>query len=212
MSALWRLNLLVALFFALVAMVCLAVLLRQASHDVQRELDAAAAVVAYLGEMAERDPATLRPELTDSLRHVRVRWLSPGQPATDGGDTLLTDWLGTWLYPAELAAPSELQLPGGERLQISVDPSDEVEEVRDSLLQLLALSEWPCCFACWRSVGRCAPACACWQSCSAHWCVSPTGGSIPGCRPIASPRRANSPSASITWLPRWKTRERITTG
>ena len=139
MSALWRLNLLVALFFALVAMVCLAVLLRQASHDVQRELDAAAAVVAYLGEMAERDPATLRPELTDSLRHVRVRWLSPGQPATDGGDTLLTDWLGTWLYPAELAAPSELQLPGGERLQISVDPSDEVEEVRDSLLQLLAL-------------------------------------------------------------------------
>lgn len=112
MSALWRLNLLVALFFALVAMVCLAVLLRQASHDVQRELDAAAAVVAYLGEMAERDPATLRPELTDSLRHVRVRWLSPGQPATDSGDTLLTDWLGTWLYPAELAAPSELQLPG----------------------------------------------------------------------------------------------------
>jgi len=97
MSALWRLNLLVALFFALVAMVCLAVLLRQGSHDVQRELDAAAAVVAYLGEMAERDPATLRPELTDSLRHVRVRWLSPGQPATDGGDTLLTDWLGTWL-------------------------------------------------------------------------------------------------------------------
>ncbi len=72
MSALWRLNLLVALFFALVAMVCLAVLLRQASHDVQRELDAAAAVVAYLGEMAERDPATLRPELTDSLRHVAV--------------------------------------------------------------------------------------------------------------------------------------------
>ncbi|MBK3867202.1 HAMP domain-containing protein [Pseudomonas stutzeri] len=138
MSALWRINLLVTLFFSLVTVVCLAVLLRQASHDVQRELDAAAAVVGYLGEMAERNPDSLRPGLTDSLRHVRVRWLAAEEPAGDP-DPAFGDWLSAWLYPAEQAAPSVLRLANGQRLQISVDPSDEVEEVRDSLLQLLML-------------------------------------------------------------------------
>lgn len=40
MSALWRINLLVTLFFALVTAAALALLLRQASQDVQRELQA----------------------------------------------------------------------------------------------------------------------------------------------------------------------------
>jgi two-component system sensor histidine kinase UhpB len=137
MSALWRINLLVSLFFTLVTLVCLAVLLRQASHDVQRELDAASGVVRYLGEMAERDPDSLKPGLTDSLRHVRVRWLEAD--VVTGPDPVLSDWLGAWLYPAELSAPAVLQLADGRRLHISVDPSDEVEEVRDSLLQLLVL-------------------------------------------------------------------------
>lgn len=138
MSALWRINLRVALFFALVTGVCLAVLLRQASHDVQRELNAAAAVADYLGEMAERDPGSLRPELTDSLRHVRVRWLTAEDSAI-GVDQPDNGWLANWLYPAELAPPREVRLASGERLHISVDPRDEVDEVRDSLLQLLAL-------------------------------------------------------------------------
>lgn len=137
MSALWRINLLVSLFFTLVTLVCLAVLLRQASHDVQRELDAASGVVRYLGEMAERDPDSLKPGLTDSLRHVRVRWLEAD--VVTGPDPVLSDWLGAWLYPAELSAPAVLQLADGRRLHISVDPSDEVEEVRDSLVQLLVL-------------------------------------------------------------------------
>ena len=139
MSALWRINLLVTLFFTLVTLVCLAVLLRQASHDVQRELNAAAAVVGYLGEMAERDPESLRPGLTDSLRHVRVRWLEAELVGTAAADPVRSDWLGAWLYPAELSAPTVLQLPNGRRLHISVDPSDEVEEVRDSLVQLVVL-------------------------------------------------------------------------
>ena len=137
MSALWRINLLVSLFFTLVTLVCLAVLLRQASHDVQRELDAAAAVVGYLGEMAERDPESLRPELTDSLRHVRVRWLEPDL-SPDATDSVQGEWLAAWLYP-EMITPTVLQLANGRRMHISVDPSDEVEEVRDSLMQLLML-------------------------------------------------------------------------
>jgi len=139
MSALWRINLLVTLLFTLIAMVCLAVLLRQAAHDVKRELDAAAAVVGYLGEMAERDPDSLRPGLTDSLRHVRVRWLDANELVPAGVDPVFDGWLGAWLYPAELSSPRVLELSNGQRLQISVDPHDEVEEVRDSLLQLLVL-------------------------------------------------------------------------
>jgi len=139
MSALWRINLLVTLLFTLITMVCLAVLLRQAAHDVKRELDAAAAVVGYLGEMAERDPDSLRPGLTDSLRHVRVLWLDATESVPTGVEPMLDDWLGAWLYPAELSSPSVLQLSNGQRLHISVDPHDEVEEVRDSLLQLLVL-------------------------------------------------------------------------
>ena len=139
MSALWRIKMLVTLFFALVATVCLAVLLRQASHDVQRELNAAAAVADYLSEMAEGDPGSLRPELTDSLRHVRVRWLTAGDTKAGDADQPSDSWLANWLYPAELTPPREVRLAGGERLQISVDPRDEVDEVRDSLLQLLVL-------------------------------------------------------------------------
>lgn len=139
MSAFWRINLLVTLFFALVASVCLAVLLRQASHDVQRELHAAAAVADYLGEMAEREPGSLRRGLTDSLRHVRVRWVAAAELAIGDDDRAGNGWLANWLYPAELAPPREVRLASGERLHIRVDPSDEVDEVRDSLLQLLAL-------------------------------------------------------------------------
>ncbi|HAG79513.1 MAG TPA: sensor histidine kinase, partial [Pseudomonas sp.] len=131
--------LLVTLLFTLITMVCLAVLLRQAAHDVKRELDAAAAVVGYLGEMAERDPDSLRPGLTDSLRHIRVRWLDATESMPVGVDPALDNWLGSWLYPAELSSPSVLQLSNGQRLHISVDPHDEVEEVSDSLLQLLVL-------------------------------------------------------------------------
>ncbi|EPL61824.1 sensor histidine kinase [Stutzerimonas stutzeri B1SMN1] len=85
MSALWRINLLVTLLFTLITMVCLAVLLRQAAHDVKRELDAAAAVVGYLGEMAERDPDSLRPGLTDSLRHIGVLGILPPNIAKTAG-------------------------------------------------------------------------------------------------------------------------------
>jgi len=101
MSALWRINLLVTLFFALVTLVCLAVLIRQASHDVQRELNAAAAVVGYLSEMAERDPESLRPGLTNSLRHIRVHWLTEQEGELNVAESTFDDWLGAWLYPAE---------------------------------------------------------------------------------------------------------------
>ncbi|WP_286786393.1 MULTISPECIES: HAMP domain-containing sensor histidine kinase [Pseudomonas] len=137
MSALGRINLLVVAFFCLVAAVSSLVLLRQASQDVQRELDAAQAVVEYLREAAQRDPATLESELTRSLRHVRVHWLD-GATAADAGDGL-DAWLGAWLYPPSRTFAEPLRLDDGRQVLISVDPRDEIDEVEDSLLQLLAL-------------------------------------------------------------------------
>jgi len=137
MSALGRINLLVVGFFCLVAAISSLVLLRQASHDVQRELDAAQAVVEYLREAAQRDPATLESELTRSLRHVRVHWLD-GAPAADAGDGL-DAWLAAWLYPPARTFAEPLRLDDGRQVLISVDPRDEIDEVEDSLLQLLAL-------------------------------------------------------------------------
>ena len=136
MSALWRIYWLVSLFFGLIGTIVLLVLLRQASHDVGRELSAAQAMVGYLSEVAERDPAALQADLTDNLRHVRVRWLEPGQ-ATEAQNG--RSWLDQRIYPAELAEPVNLPLPDGRLLQLSVDPGDEIDEVWDSLLRLLVL-------------------------------------------------------------------------
>ncbi len=134
-SVLWRIYLLVTLFFALVTVLGLALLLRQASEDVQREVQAAEAVVEYLYEAAQRDPASLHSGLTGNLRHVRVQWL----PAPAAAPELsLEQWLGQRLFPQQ-HRPRLVQLADGRQLQIAVDPADEIDEVWDSLLQLLLL-------------------------------------------------------------------------
>lgn len=138
MSALWRISLLVSLFFSLVAVICLVVLLRQASHDVERELNAAAAVITYLRDAAERDPALLQPELAAHLRHIQVRFQEKDIDDRAREQEQIS-WLETVLYPSELPAPLIVRMADGRLLQLSVNPKDEIEEVWDSLLQLFAL-------------------------------------------------------------------------
>ena len=139
MSALWRINLWVCGFFALVTCACTALLMHQALADVERELQSAEAVVHYLSETAERDPASLQPRLTASLRHVRVHWLSADEslpaPEQDGLDA----WLGRLLFTQAQHTAKVLDLPDGRRVSIAVDPRDEIDEVWDSLQQLLGL-------------------------------------------------------------------------
>lgn len=114
-------------------------LVHQALADVERELQSAEAVVEYLSETAARDPASLQPRLTQSLRHVRVRWLEPGEavqpPMQDGLDA----WLGRLLFAEARHSARELDLQDGRRVLIAVDPRDEIDEVWDSLQQLLSL-------------------------------------------------------------------------
>lgn len=140
MSALGRINLVVSLLFVLVTLAGLALLLRQASHDVQRELQAAEAVVEYLGEVARNNPGSLRPELTDNLRHIRVSWLRPGEEPRAQSKPVIERWIAARLLgPAPLTA-EVWPLAEGRVLHITLDPFDEIEEIQDSLLQLLLLS------------------------------------------------------------------------
>ena len=139
MSALWRINLWVCGFFALVTLACMGLLVHQALADVERELQSAEAVVGYLSETAERDPASLQPRLTRSLRHVRVRWLAPGETARLPGQNGIDGWLGRLLFAEARHNARVLDLKDGRRVQIAVDPRDEIDEVWDSLQQLLAL-------------------------------------------------------------------------
>jgi len=138
MSALWRINLWVTAFFALVTLACAALLLHQAMADVKRELQSAESVVHYLRETAERDPASLQPRLTGSLRHVRVRWLAPGELLPADADEGLEAWLGRRLL-ADGPAAQVVDLRDGRRAWMAVDPRDEIEEILDSLVQLLGV-------------------------------------------------------------------------
>lgn len=139
MSALWRINLWVCGFFALVTLACMGLLVHQAVEDVERELQSAEAVVEYLSETAERDPVSLQPRLTSSLRHVRVRWLEPGEAARLPVQEGLDAWLGRLLFAEARHSARLLDLQDGRRVQIAVDPRDEIDEVWDSVQQLLSL-------------------------------------------------------------------------
>lgn len=139
LSALWRINLWVTCCFAMVTLACAGVLLHQAVADVERELQSAEAVVAYLGDTAERAPHSLQPRLTQSLRHVRVHWLAAGEAAQLPQETGLDAWLGRQLLGQRHGSSRLLELDDGRRVMIAVDARDEIDEVRDSLQQLLVL-------------------------------------------------------------------------
>ncbi|MFI8608204.1 HAMP domain-containing sensor histidine kinase [Pseudomonas sp. NPDC077649] len=140
MSALGRINLGVSLLFVLVTLIGLALLLRQASQDVRRELLAAEAVVEYLGEVARTRPASLRPELTDNLRHIRVSWLQPGEQPKVQSESAIEHWIAERLLGSSSLVADVWPLDDGRELSIVLDPFDEIEEIQDSLLQLLLLS------------------------------------------------------------------------
>ncbi|MCQ6258648.1 ATP-binding protein [Pseudomonas sp. Q11] len=138
MSALWRINLWVTAFFSLVTLACAVLLLHQATADVKRELQSAESVVHYLSETAERNPASLQSRLTGSLRHVRVHWLAAGQMHPVNIESGVNAWLGRWLL-ADGPAAEVVDLRDGRRAWIAVDPRDEIEEILDSLVQLLGV-------------------------------------------------------------------------
>lgn len=137
MTALGRINLGVSLLFVLVTLAGLALLLRQSGHDVRCELLAAEAVVEYLGEVARSNPGSLRPELTENLRHIRVSWLRPGEEPKQQTESAIEHWIAERLLGSASLVADAWPLEDGRELRIALDPYDEIEEIYDSLLQLL---------------------------------------------------------------------------
>lgn len=137
LSALGRASLLVSGLFLAVLLVCLVLLLRQAGLDIRRELAAADGVARFLALRAADDPALLDDSLTASLRHLELEWddgsAPPGNPS--GGNPLQLWADGRF---ADLPV-YRVALADGRTLSIRVSPADELEEVWESLLQLLAL-------------------------------------------------------------------------
>jgi two-component system sensor histidine kinase UhpB len=135
-SALRRLYLLVTIVFMVVTSVALLLLTRQAREDVLREVQAAESVVGYLHQSLQRDPESLNPELISNLRHVRVQWQD--EPVAQP-ESAFEAWVIHYIFAID-TQPRVIDMPDGRSLRISVDPADEIEEVCDSLLQLLWLS------------------------------------------------------------------------
>lgn len=134
LSLLGRASLLVSGLFLAVLLVCLVLTLRQAERDIRRELLAADSVARFLALRAADDPSLLHESLTDNLRHLELDWGEATTP--DLPDTPLSAWL--------VARFSDLPhyrvaLADGRHLSIRVSPLDELAEVWESLLQLLAL-------------------------------------------------------------------------
>lgn len=145
LSALCRASLLVSGLFVAVLLVCLTLVLRQAELDIRRELQAADSVARFLALRAADDPALLDAELTANLRHLELDWgaADAADDAADnplGGNPLGGTPLAAWLAGRFTDLPVyRVALADGRQLSIRVSPADELEEVWESLLQLLAL-------------------------------------------------------------------------
>ncbi|HEY6610687.1 MAG TPA: sensor histidine kinase, partial [Pseudomonas sp.] len=134
LSALGRASLLVSGLFVAVLLVCLVLVLRQAELDIRRELQAADSVARFLALRAADDPALLDESLTANLRHLELDW---GEAeAAQEADNPLAAWLAGRF--ADLPV-YRVALADGRSLSIRVSPVDELDEVWESLLQLLAL-------------------------------------------------------------------------
>lgn len=138
-SALGRASLLVSGLFAAVLLVCLALMLRQAELDIRRELQAADSVARFLALRAADDPALLHESLTANLRHLELDW-GDGARTDPPDNPLGGNPLAAWLAGRFADLPHyRVALADGRSLSIRVSPVDELDEVWESLLQLLAL-------------------------------------------------------------------------
>lgn len=142
LSALGRASLLVSGLFLAVLLICLALLLRQAELDIHRELAAADGVARFLALRAADDPALLDESLTASLRHLELHWDAVGDRSDAHQSSALPvgNPLQLWADGRFADLPVyRVALADGRNLSIRVSPADELEEVWESLLQLLAL-------------------------------------------------------------------------
>lgn len=140
MRAVVRLNLLVAVIFLLALMLSLFGLMRQAKTDIQRELVAGMALADQLVEQVEDDPGRLDRLLALDLRHMQVMKLAEGESPRLPVSRDVPGWFAGFVWSADMPLIEQrLMLPDGHVLALIADPADELEEVWESALQILAL-------------------------------------------------------------------------
>lgn len=135
-----RLSLVVCLLWSLVCMAGGAWLLQQAGSQLQAELQMAEVTLEQLGELAGANPELLSPTITDSLRHIRVQWLQPGEQGDELTDGFLRQWLTDQLLGSTRLLADSWRLDDGRELRIALDPSARVEEICATLRLWLLLA------------------------------------------------------------------------
>lgn len=144
MPAFARASLLVSGLFLIVLLLCFGLQLRQAGLDIQRELASADSMARFLAVRLAEDPHLLQTLESLQLRHLQLDW--GDAPEADATSGLLAHWLA-----GEIGEPVRYQvaLADGRQLGIRVTPLDELEEIHESLLQLLLLfaTAWLLCLS-----------------------------------------------------------------
>ena len=154
MTAVWRLNLVVLLVFALATVITIYVMLAQASRDIEREVSAS--VEATLNLLTPPSLAVLDALEASPLRHVHLEILPSTEPkptaeALPGMTGLLTPSLG------ERFVTHSIALDHGKTAHVVPDPNDEWDEVLESVnfvLLLFAVTALLSCTAIWLAVSR----------------------------------------------------------
>lgn len=142
MRAVVRLNLLVAAAFLLALLLSLYALMHQARSDIRRELSSSMRMAEQLLTQAVRYPEQLESLLQVELRHLSLQVLPTGVSphSRAGGGRATPAWFQMLVWPDDQPL-FERRIPLNKRdmLILFADPSDELEEVWESALQMLWL-------------------------------------------------------------------------
>lgn len=140
MRAVARLNVLVFAAFLLALLLSLLGLMRQAKTDIQRELSAAMALGDQLVAAALEHPQQLQALLGVELRHLRLFKLPAGTSPQVLPSSEVPSGFAKQVWPEAMPQlERRIPLADGSTLVLMADPADELEEVWESALQVLAL-------------------------------------------------------------------------
>jgi len=145
MKAVLRLNLVVALVFAFALLVTLYDMLQQATKDITREVTAGVSFTHQLLSAAATDEALLQNLLEGETRHVHLSIVENTQLPDNSPLTHHSDEVPEWFFNLipGLDHVEEKQyfryLSDGRALRLQADTSDEVEEVWESVQNVLVL-------------------------------------------------------------------------
>ncbi|MBS3804185.1 MAG: HAMP domain-containing sensor histidine kinase [Oleiphilaceae bacterium] len=148
MKAVLRLNLIVSGVFLAALLVALYFMLQQASRDIHREVTAGVTASWEMISVASEDPDMLEVLLATDARHVRLEMVEDIQELAFGmaprqlnPERGVPSWLSR-LVPDldQLTRVQQLRyLPDGRAIRLTADPSDELQEVWESFLQIVGL-------------------------------------------------------------------------